>query len=86
MDDATVNSIINEKHARYSPDPNSKEVKKMWEQMKAIGYIKNADDININNYINLTLYEKALNELIQEYPEDKPYYQKLVERFKKQNE
>lgn len=85
MDDVTVNSIINEEHAHYSPDPNSKEVKKMWEEMKSIGYIKNSDDININNYINLTLYEKALNELIQEYPQDQVYYQKQLERFKKQN-
>ena len=85
LDDATVNSIVNEPHAHYSPDPNSKEVKKMWEQMKSIGYIKNADGININDYINLTVYQNALNELIKEYPQDKDYYQKIVERFKKQN-
>lgn len=85
LDDVTVNSIVNEKHAHYSPDPNSKEVKKMWEQMKKIGYIENADKIDINNYINLDLYEKALNELIKEYPEDKAYYEKELERFNKQN-
>ncbi|MGE8077468.1 ABC transporter substrate-binding protein [Peribacillus loiseleuriae] len=85
LDDATVNSIVNEEHAHYSPDPNSKEVKKMWEQMKSIGYVENADDIDINNHINLDLYERSLDELIKEYPEDKDYYQKLLERFNEQN-
>ena len=85
MDDATVDSIVNEEHAHYSPDPNSKEVKRMWEQMKEIGYVENADDIDIQKYINLDLYEKALNELIKEYPQDKDYYQKQLERFNEQN-
>lgn len=85
LDDTTVNSIVNEEHAHYSPDPNSKEVKNMWEQMKNIGYVENADNINIQDYINLDLYEKALNELIKEYPEDKEYYEKQLERFNKQN-
>ena len=85
LDDATVDSIVNEEHAHYSPDPNSKEVKRMWEQMKEIGYVENADDINIQEYINLDLYEKALNELIKEYPQDQDYYQKQLERFNEQN-
>lgn len=85
LDDKTVDSIVNEEHAHYSPDPNSKEVKKMWEQMKSIGYIENADGIDINDYINLDLYERALEELMNEYPEDKDYYQKLLDKFNKQN-
>ncbi|WP_338448908.1 ABC transporter substrate-binding protein [Niallia oryzisoli] len=85
LDDETVDSIVNEEHSHYSPDPNSKEVKKMWEQMQEIGYIENAEEIDINKYINLDLYERALNELIKEYPEDQDYYQELLERFTKQN-
>lgn len=85
LDDEIVNSIVNEEHAHYSPDPNSKEVKKMWEQMQEIGYIEGAEDIDINKYINLDIYERALNELIQEYPEDKNYYQEQLDRFTKQN-
>ena len=56
---------MNEEHAHYSPDPNSKEVKKMWEQMQDIGYIEGAEDIDINKYINLDIYEQGLNELIR---------------------
>lgn len=84
MDDKTVNAMVNEPHSHYSADPNSDEVKKMWEQMKAIGYVQNADKIDINNYINLDLYERALNELIKEHPSDK-YYQDQLKRFNKQN-
>ncbi|WP_318503414.1 ABC transporter substrate-binding protein [Bacillus sp. T3] len=85
LDDKTVDSIVNEEHAHYSPDPNSKEVKKMWEQMKEIGYIENGEGIDINNNINLDLYERALDELIKEYPKDKKYYQEQLDRFNKQN-
>ena len=85
LDDKTVDSIVNEDHAHYSPDPNSKEVKKMWEQMQEIGYIENAENIDINQFINLDLYEKALHELLKEYPEDKDYYEDLLQRFEKQN-
>ncbi|MEJ9353165.1 ABC transporter substrate-binding protein [Schinkia azotoformans] len=85
LDDETVNSIVNEPHAHYSSDPNSHEVKKMWEQMKSIGYIENADEININEYINIDLYERALNELIEEYPEDQ-YFKDQLDKFNKQNE
>ena len=85
LDDETVDSIVNEEHSHYSPDPNSKEVKKMWEQMQEIGYIENAEEIDINKYINLDLYEQGLNELSKEYPEDKDYYQELLDRFAKQN-
>lgn len=84
MDDATVNAIVNEPHSHYSADPNSDEVKKMWEQMKAIGYIQNADKININDYIDLDLYKAAVNELIKEHPNDQ-YYRDMLVRFTKQN-
>ncbi|MBO2536881.1 ABC transporter substrate-binding protein [Rummeliibacillus suwonensis] len=85
FDDKTVDSIVNEEHSHYSPDPNSHEVVKMWEQMKDIGYIKNAEKINIKDHIRTSLYKKALNELIKEYPDDKTYYEDLLTRFNKQN-
>lgn len=84
LDAETVDSIVNEEHAHYSPDPNSREIQKMWEQMKSIGYVKDADDININEYINIDLYEKALDELITEYSGD-DYFKELLERFNEQN-
>jgi NitT/TauT family transport system substrate-binding protein len=85
LDDETVDSIVNEEHSHYSPDPNSKEILKMWEQMKEIGYLENVDGIDIRDYIILDLYERALEELIAEYPNDQDYYQQLLDRFNQQN-
>ena len=84
LDDKTIDSIVNEKHAHYSADPNKKEVLKMWDQMKAIGYVQNVDKLDINKYINVDLYEKALEELIKENPND-AYYKKQLARFNKQD-
>lgn len=56
----------------------------MWEQMKEIGYVENVDDIDVNDYVNIDLYEKALNELIEQYPDDAYYKDQLI-RFNEQN-
>lgn len=84
VDDKVINSIVNEGHSHYSADPSKKKVNEMWEQMKEIGYIENADDIDVNDYINIDLYERALEELIEEHPDDK-YYKDQLEKFNKQN-
>ncbi len=84
VDDEVINKIVNEEHSRYSADPNSKKVINMWEQMQSIGYLENVDEIDINSYINIELYEIALKELIEEYP-DEAFYQDLLDKFYKQN-
>lgn len=80
VDDKIINSIVNEGHSHYSADPNKKGVEKMWDQMKKIGYVENVDDMNIDNYINIDLYERALNELIKEHPDD-AYYKGALKEF-----
>ncbi|MEK4628953.1 MAG: ABC transporter substrate-binding protein [Solibacillus sp.] len=84
VDDNVINKIVNEGHSNYSSDPSKEKVATMWEQMKEIGYVENVDDININDYVNIDLYERALNELIEENPEDQ-YYAKQLVRFNEQN-
>ncbi len=84
LDDKTVNEIVNEPHLHNTADPNKKEVVKMWEQMKNLGYVKNGEKIDINKHFNLSFYEQALNELIKEHPND-DYYKKQLENYKKQN-
>ncbi|MGJ7922165.1 ABC transporter substrate-binding protein [Neobacillus sp. LXY-4] len=84
VDEKTVNEIVNEKHLVNSADPNKKQVVKMWEQMKDLGYVQDEKGVDINKHFNLTFYEDALNELIKEHPEDE-YYQKTLERYQKQN-
>lgn len=85
VDDKVIDSIVNEKHSNYSADPNKKSVIKMWNQMQKIGYIKNTKDLDVNEYINIELYEKALKELMKENPTD-TYYKKLLKEFVLQDE
>ena len=84
VDESVITTIVNDPHSNYSSDPSKEKVEQMWEQMKEIGYVENVDDININDYVNIDLYEQALNELIEEHPDDS-YYQKQLVRFNEQN-
>lgn len=84
VDESVISTIVNEPHSNYSSDPSKKNVAEMWEQMKEIGYVENVDDIDVNEYVNIDLYERALNELIEENPDDSYYKEQLV-RFNEQN-
>lgn len=84
VDDKTINEIVNEKHLVNSADPNTKQVEKMWEQMKDLGYVNDDKGIDLNEHFNLTFYQEALEELIKENPNDS-YYKKIQKRFDNQN-
>ena len=84
VDDEVIDKIVNEEHSHYSADPSSEKVVEMWEQMQDIGYIDNVEEIDINSYINIELYENALKELIEEYP-DEVFYKDLLDKFYEQN-
>lgn len=85
LPEETVDEIVNEPHLHNTADPNKKETLEVWERMKAIGYVDEVgQQIDMNDYLNVTFYEQALNELIEENPNDE-YYQKQLETFKKQN-
>lgn len=84
LDDKTVNEIVNEKHLVNSADPSKKQVVKLWDEMKQLGYLKDGANVNLNKHFNLKFYEEALNELIKENPDD-DYYKKILERYKQQN-
>jgi NitT/TauT family transport system substrate-binding protein len=79
-----VNEIVNEKHLINSADPNKKEVVNTWGKMQDIGYIKDVDNIDLDDHFNLSMYEEAIDELIKENPND-DYYKKVLKRFNKQN-
>lgn len=84
LDDETVNEIVNEEHLINSADPHKHQVEQLWEQMKNLGYVESGDEINLNEHFNLTFYEEALNELIEENPED-DYYKQVLKRYNEQN-
>lgn len=84
VDEKIIKTLVNDEHSNYSSDPSKEKVLTMWEQMKEIGYVENVEDIDINEYVNIDLYERALQELIDQNPDDN-YYTKQLVRFNEQN-
>lgn len=84
LDDATVNEIVNEEHLINSADPNKHQVEELWKEMNNLGYVEEGEKVDLNKHFNLSFYEDALNELIEENPQD-DYYKKTLDRYKKQN-
>lgn len=50
--------------------------------MVRIGYLEKDEDIS--DTIDVDVYKQALDELIEEHPDD-PFYRQLIERFEKNN-
>jgi len=85
LSESTIDEIVNEPHLINTADPNKNETLELWEKMKSIGYVKKeAENIDMNAHFNLSFYEQAIDELIEENPDDE-YYQKQLERFNQQN-
>lgn len=78
LDEATVESFVKSPHMNYNTDPNKKAVEKMWDKMKSFGYIEN-QDINIDDHINVSIYQTALESLVEDYPDDAFFKQKMTE-------
>lgn len=66
-------------HIHSIPDPDKAGVEKFWDLMNKSGYV--TSDLNIDNYIDTSIYKDALNEVLKQYPND-PVYTKLKSDFK----
>lgn len=77
MDQETAESfILNDKY-KLDLDPFRSSIKNMWNVMEKVGYIEDSD-VNIDDHINTEIYKSALESLIEEFPEDEFYQQKLT--------
>jgi len=77
LDRATVESFIKSPHMKYDNDPYKKSVIKMWDKMKDFGYIVDTD-VQIEEHINTDIYKKALDSLIEDYPDSQFFKDKLA--------
>lgn len=68
-----------------SLDPNKKKVSDFYEVMKANGDIANDTEYDINDYIDTSIYQDALQLLI-DAGEDKELYEQLMKEFLKNND
>jgi NitT/TauT family transport system substrate-binding protein len=84
LDEDTIREIVLEPHQNNYSDPNKKEVEKMWNAMRQIGYIPADVAVQLENHVNTDLYQQAISELLEEHPDD-PFYKKVKERFEQQN-
>ena len=83
LDKPTVESFVKSPHMNYNTDPNRHAVEKMFEKMHAFDYLTN-DSINIDDYIDTDVYEKAITSLIDDYPDSK-WLKDKYEEFKENN-
>lgn len=83
LDKATVESFIYSPHMKYDLDPNSHAVEKMWLNMEGFGYLPDTT-IKLADHMNTSIYEKALTSLIEDYP-DNQFFKDKMEQFTRDN-
>jgi NitT/TauT family transport system substrate-binding protein len=66
-------------HIHSIPDPDKAGVVRFWNLMNKSGYI--TSDLKIEDHINTSIYKKALNSVLKQYPEDETF-NKLKANFK----
>lgn len=69
--DVLEDEIYGYGHIGLSPNPDLKNTKEFYQAMVDIGYIEG--NVNIEDHIDVTVYEDALNELLEEDPDNEVY-------------
>lgn len=77
LDKNTVESFVKSPHMKYDNDPYRNSVIKMWNKMIDFGYIVDTK-IQIEDQINTEIYKKALDSLMEDYPDSQFLKDKLV--------
>ncbi len=83
LDKATVESFVYSEHMKYDTDPFKNSVVKMWNKMSDFGYITDTS-IDVNDHINIEIYERALKSLMEDYPDDQ-FFKDKWEQFQENN-
>lgn len=76
LDKATVESFVKSKHMKYDNDPYKNSVIKMWNKMRDFGYITDTK-VQIEDHINIEIYKRALDSLVEDYPDSQFFKDKL---------
>ena len=84
LDKPTVESFIYSPHMKYNTDPNKHAVQKMWNNMAGFGYLPDTT-IKLEDHFENKIYEKALNSLIADFPNNQFFKDKL-ERYHLDND
>ena len=58
---------------KYELDPATDRVRDFYQVMENIGEINPSNDINIDNHMDISIYQEALERLCKQYPEEQVY-------------
>lgn len=83
LDKATVESFVKSEHMKYDADPYKNSVIKMWNKMGDFDYIPDTA-IQVEDHIDTDIYKKALDSLIEDYP-DSQFFQGKLAQFNENN-
>jgi len=83
FDKTVIADSIFSEHFNFSPDPNKKAIEEWWKMMNTIGFINSDEDID--KHIDTTVYKEALDNLIEQHPDNKNF-QDLLEVYKENDE
>lgn len=72
----TVESFVKSPHMKYDTDPYANSIIKMWNKMQDFGYIKDPS-VKIEDHLENENYKKALDDLIERYPDNEFFKEKL---------
>ena len=83
LDEAQARQMLLETNQVFESDPKTNGVRYMWKLLGDLNYAQTGG-IDIEKHLNSALYEKALNSLAAENPNDKVYAM-FKERYVKYN-
>ena len=83
LEKETADSFVLSPHMKYDTDPFTKSVQIMWEKMGNFGYLTTGE-IDINDHMNSSIYKRALESLIEDYP-DSQFFKDKMAQFEENN-
>lgn len=83
LEKETADSFVLSPHIKYDTDPYTRSVETMWNKMADFGYLA-VGDIDLNDHMNSAIYKRALESLIEDYP-DSQFFQDKKVQFEENN-
>ena len=80
LDKETVESFVLSEHFELNTDPYKSACIKMWNKFQEFGRIDPNTEVNIEDHINTAIYERALTDLINDYP-DSQFFKDKMQQF-----
>ena len=86
-DEAFIRAYLDNPHCDPNVGPMKSSILRAWDYMDRLGLLDaKAQEIDINDHINIRLYEEALDECQEKYGSENPqFYEKMQAQFSKYN-